>query len=101
MFITYFSLYSVYVQCKSFAKLTFYLTVDAAQDIWSIGCIFAEMLNLHPLFPGDSEIDQIFRIFRLLGTPDDSTWEGVTQLPDFQPIFPTWSGARQPASGLI
>ena len=26
-------------------------------DIWSVGCIFAEMVNLHPLFPGDSEID--------------------------------------------
>lgn len=41
-------------------------------DIWSIGCIFAEMLNKHALFPGDSEIDQMFRIFRTLGTPDET-----------------------------
>ena len=33
-------------------------------DAWSIGCIFAEMLNKEPLFPGDSEIDELFRIFR-------------------------------------
>jgi len=33
-------------------------------DIWSIACIFAEMVNSRPLFQGDSEIDQIFRIFR-------------------------------------
>jgi serine/threonine protein kinase len=33
-------------------------------DIWSIGCIFAEMVTKRPLFPGDSEIDELFRIFR-------------------------------------
>lgn len=35
-------------------------------DIWSIACIFAEMVNRKPLFHGDSEIDQLFRIFRYL-----------------------------------
>lgn len=43
-------------------------------DVWSIGCIFAEMINHAPLFPGDSEIDELFRIFRVLGTPDDDMW---------------------------
>lgn len=33
-------------------------------DMWSVGCIFAEMCTRKPLFPGDSEIDEIFRIFR-------------------------------------
>ena len=33
--------------------------------MWSVGCIFAEMaMQGAPLFPGDSEIDQIFKIFR-------------------------------------
>jgi len=59
-------------------------------DVWSIGCIFAEMLNRRALFPGDSEIDQLFRIFRTLGTPDDAVWPGVSSLPDYKPSFPRW-----------
>jgi len=59
-------------------------------DIWSIGCIFCEMLNHRALFPGDSEIDELFRIFRVLGTPTEETWPGVSALPDFKPNFPQW-----------
>ena len=33
-------------------------------DVWSIGCIMAEMVTKKPLFQGDSEIDQLYRIFR-------------------------------------
>ncbi|EGV66829.1 Cyclin-dependent kinase catalytic subunit [Yamadazyma tenuis] len=60
-------------------------------DMWSIGCIFAEMCNRKPLFPGDSEIDEIFRIFRILGTPNTEIWPEVQYLPDFKPTFPKWS----------
>jgi len=60
-------------------------------DIWSIGTIFAEMVNRRPLFQGDSEIDQLFRIFRVLRTPTEELWPGVTQLPDFKASFPNWS----------
>ena len=42
------------------------------------------------LFEGDSEIDQIFRIFRTLGTPSEEIWPGVTSLPDYKPLFPRW-----------
>lgn len=59
-------------------------------DVWSIGCIFAEMVTKRALFPGDSEIDQLFRVFRTLGTPDESNWPGVTDLPDYKPTFPHW-----------
>ncbi|CAK8683000.1 cyclin-dependent kinase 2-like [Clavelina lepadiformis] len=61
-----------------------------AVDIWSIGCIFAEMVHKKTLFPGDSEIDQLFRIFRTLGTPSEDIWPGVTSLPDFKSKFPNW-----------
>lgn len=45
-------------------------------DLWSVGCIFAELLTMKPLFPGKSEIDQINRIFKDLGTPSDKIWPG-------------------------
>jgi len=60
-------------------------------DMWSAGCIFAELLTKRPLFPGDSEIDEIFRIFKMLGTPNEENWKGCTSLPDFKPDFPKWS----------
>uniref|UniRef100_A0A061R8C0 cyclin-dependent kinase n=1 Tax=Tetraselmis sp. GSL018 TaxID=582737 RepID=A0A061R8C0_9CHLO len=59
-------------------------------DMWSIGCIFAEMINGRPLFPGDSEIDQLFHIFRLMGTPNETLWPGVSQLPEYKDTFPKW-----------
>ncbi|KAB0400700.1 hypothetical protein E2I00_008326, partial [Balaenoptera physalus] len=99
---------------------------STAVDVWSIGCIFAEMVERGPhmatgrpqagssgvggrrgsdypirsglrgvtrkaLFPGDSEIDQLFRIFRTLGTPSEAMWPGVTQLPDYKGSFPKWT----------
>ncbi|KAF2194036.1 Pkinase-domain-containing protein [Zopfia rhizophila CBS 207.26] len=60
-------------------------------DMWSVGCIFAEMCTRKPLFPGDSEIDEIFKIFRILGTPTEQDWPGVTSFPDFKPSFPKWN----------
>ncbi|KAH7319739.1 kinase-like domain-containing protein [Stachybotrys elegans] len=59
-------------------------------DMWSIGCIFAEMCTRKPLFPGDAEIDEIFKIFRLLGTPTEDVWPGITSYPDFKASFPKW-----------
>ncbi|XP_028968891.1 cyclin-dependent kinase 1-like [Galendromus occidentalis] len=59
-------------------------------DIWSVGCIFAELFTKKPLFHGDSEIDQLFRIFRTLGTPTESEWPEVTSMPDYKPNFPKW-----------
>ena len=57
---------------------------DVEVDIWSAGCIFAEMQTNRTLFPGDSEIDQIYRIFRTLGTPDETSWPGFNKLPEYR-----------------
>ncbi|XP_050307821.1 cyclin-dependent kinase 2-like [Anthonomus grandis grandis] len=59
-------------------------------DIWSLGCVMAEMLMKRALFPGDSEIDQLYKIFRIMGTPQEDDWPGVQLLPDFKAAFPKW-----------
>jgi serine/threonine protein kinase len=59
-------------------------------DCWSAGCIIAEMAALSPLFPGDSEIDTIFRIFRKLGTPTTEVWESLGEVPCMKSTFPQW-----------
>ncbi|VDN01300.1 unnamed protein product [Thelazia callipaeda] len=72
-------------------------------DIWSIGCIAAEMATKTPLFQGDSEIDQIFRIFRIMSTPTEKSWPGVRDLPDFNMTFPQWKddGLRELLKGRM
>ncbi|KAL7066446.1 putative cyclin-dependent protein kinase 3 [Cryptosporidium serpentis] len=59
-------------------------------DLWSVGCIMIEMLSGKPVFPGDSEIDTLFYIFRLLGTPSETVWPGVSKLPCYKNVFPQW-----------
>eukprot|EP00850_Spirogloea_muscicola_P006966 SM000034S12720 [mRNA] locus=s34:382349:384542:- [translate_table: standard] len=58
-------------------------------DMWSVGCIFAEMARKAPLFPGDSELQQLLHIFKVLGTPKENTWPGVSRLRDWHE-FPQW-----------
>ncbi|KAL6741178.1 hypothetical protein Aduo_014457 [Ancylostoma duodenale] len=64
---------------------------STAIDVWSLGCIFSEMVAGIPLFAGDSEIDQLFRIFKILGTPTPEIWPGVEKLQDYKRSFPKWS----------
>lgn len=52
---------------------------STAVDIWSLACIFAECLRNEPFFKGDSEIDQLFRIFRMFGTPNSKVYSLFTQ----------------------
>lgn len=44
--------------------------------------------NLDVLFRGNSEIDQLFKIFQSLGTPGESVWHGVTSLTNYSSAFP-------------
>ena len=45
-----------------------------AVDLWSVGAVLAELLSLHPLFPGTNDLDQIYRVFQVTGTPVLSNW---------------------------
>jgi serine/threonine protein kinase len=67
------------------------LEYSSAIDIWSLGAIFVELCTKIPLFPGDSEIDQLYRVFRTLGTPNEQTWPGVSKLRDYKKSFPNWA----------
>ncbi|KAK4415458.1 Cyclin-dependent kinase F-1 [Sesamum alatum] len=55
-------------------------------DLWSVGCIFAELLSLEPIFPGNSDIDQLGKIFSILGNLTDEVWPGCVRLPDYNII---------------
>uniref|UniRef100_A0AAY4B0P3 cyclin-dependent kinase n=1 Tax=Denticeps clupeoides TaxID=299321 RepID=A0AAY4B0P3_9TELE len=54
---------------------------STAVDMWSVGCIFGELLTQKPLFPGKSEIDQINKVFKDLGSPSEKIWPGFSELP--------------------
>lgn len=63
---------------------------DESIDIWSLGCIAVELLRGEVLFRGDSEIDMLFRIFRVVGLPKADEWP---RLPfEKRSIFPQMSG---------
>ncbi|OAA44879.1 cyclin-dependent kinase G-1 [Metarhizium rileyi] len=57
-------------------------TYDAAVDMWSVGCIFGELITREPLFQGSNEVDQMSKIFELCGVPTEESWPGFRKLPN-------------------
>ena len=57
-----------------------------AVDMWSVGCIFAELLLKKPILPGKNEFEQIDKIFKMFGTPTEQTWPGLTKLHYYQMV---------------
>ncbi|CAK7218874.1 hypothetical protein SCUCBS95973_003631 [Sporothrix curviconia] len=53
-----------------------------AVDMWSVGCIFGELLTREPLLQGKNEADELARIFDLCGVPTDASWPGFRRLPN-------------------
>jgi len=59
-------------------------------DVWAIGCIIAELCLGEPLFNGDSEIEQLFKIFKLIGSPEEEMY------PEYTSVFPRWEPINFP-----
>jgi cell division cycle 2-like protein len=57
-----------------------------AVDMWSVGCIFGELLTNEPILQGQGELDQLDKIFKLLGLPNDDVWPEYKQLPLCQSV---------------
>ncbi|CAD7088233.1 unnamed protein product [Hermetia illucens] len=71
-------------------------------DIWAVGCLYAEMMTGEPLFPGESDIDQLFQIIRVLGKLNthhqilihqNSMFKGMKQeqCTSLMELFPDWN----------
>nr|GMD46669.1 cell division control protein 2 homolog D [Ipomoea batatas] len=71
---------------------------STAVDMWSVGCIFAELVTQQAIFAGDSELQQLLHIFRLLGTPNEQVWPGVSKLVNWHE-YPQWK--PQPLSSSV
>ncbi|XP_043697749.1 cyclin-dependent kinase C-2-like [Telopea speciosissima] len=60
-----------------------------AVDMWSVGCIFAELLQGKPILTGKNEPEQLNKIFELCGAPDEVNWPGVSKIPWYNNFKPT------------
>ena len=58
---------------------------SGAVDVWSIGCVFAELIKRFPYLVGDSDIGQLTKICEFVGTPTEENWPGVTKLKNYVP----------------
>jgi len=68
-------------------------------DSWALGCIIAEFFHKKPLFQGECQIDQLFKIFKQFGTPTEETWKEFESLKHYSTQFPKWKG--EPISKLL
>ncbi|KAH3745007.1 Cyclin-dependent kinase C-1 [Pelomyxa schiedti] len=68
----------------------------SAVDMWSVGCILAELLTNKPLFPGTSELEQLEFIFKICGSPDRNTWPEAEKLPFYDDMMPKMARQNYP-----
>lgn len=84
-------------------------TYDTSADVWAAGCVFAELMLKRVWLPGTSDIDQLLKIFRALGSPTDSSWPTRKELPTYlelqpvppQPLSAIFPSAEEDALSLL
>ncbi|XP_048877573.1 cyclin-dependent kinase 18 [Brienomyrus brachyistius] len=60
-------------------------------DMWGVGCILFEMATGRPMFPGSTVKEELHFIFRLMGTPNEENWPGITANEEFRSyLFPQY-----------
>jgi len=69
-------------------------TYGSSADVWSLMCVFYEIDRRQILFKGGSEVEQLQQIFKIMGTPDDSSWNGVTLLSEYDNNSPKWPNKK-------
>lgn len=76
-------------------------TYNNAVDMWSLGCIFGELLTNTPLLQGKNEVEQLSKIFDLCGIPTEATWPGFRRLPNAKSLrLPINPGPQNPAAKI-
>lgn len=73
----------------------------AAVDLWSVGCIFGELLTREPLLQGRNEVDELTKIFELCGLPTDESWPGFRRLPNARSLRLPTAPAGAAAAGSV
>ncbi|KAK4217385.1 hypothetical protein QBC37DRAFT_53175 [Rhypophila decipiens] len=74
---------------------------DRAIDMWSIGCIFGELLTREPLLQGKNEVDELTKIFELCGVPTEETWPGFKRLPNARALRLPTASKSSPATSFL
>lgn len=59
---------------------------DQSFDMWSFACVFGEMLNGAPLFPGSNDLHQVSKISQYIGSPTESNWPSIIEMPNYNKI---------------
>lgn len=76
---------------------------SGSADIWGLGCTIFELFTNEALFRADSRVEQTLEIFKVIGTPNDITWPGVTNYPYYEETFPqyhpNWSYVKRKMPG--
>ncbi|CAF3941658.1 unnamed protein product [Adineta steineri] len=68
-------------------------TLNSSLDMWSVGCVFAQLCSstqIQPLFHGNHQIELLFCIFSMMGTPTNDIWPLFHKLSYFNVDFPRW-----------
>lgn len=55
-------------------------------DMWSFACVFGEMLNGAPLFPGSNDLHQVSKISQYIGSPTEANWPSIIMMPNYDKI---------------